>query len=375
MSTFSYSIKTAFVLFPIVALFFTLPYILYQYHKYGSVSSFRSVIIYSFLLYMMTSYFLVILPLPSIEVVSKMKTPAYNLVPFHFVSQILNRTSLQLSDFATYFPTMKQPVVYEAFFNLLLTVPFGVYLHYYFKCDFKHTLFYSFCFSLFFEVTQITGLYYIYPRAYRTFDVDDLLLNTLGGCVGYCVGTLFLKILPTRDEIDEKSLKNGLKVSVLRRILTFGIDIFITLLYFSSAVYLLKEYDLLSKKIFISLLILWLFFYFVILPKVLNGKTIGMKFLKLKFSSPYQKLKWYHYFLHFFLFVFEYFLLPFLLLLIGYYFYTLGKLDQLSWEYYTIVVLSITIMIYVITFLKWLFHSRALYEKLSKMTVESVIKK
>ena len=67
MATFSYAIKTAIILFPLVALVFTIPYIIYQYHKYGSINSYRSLVVYSFLLYLMVAYFLVILPLPSIE--------------------------------------------------------------------------------------------------------------------------------------------------------------------------------------------------------------------------------------------------------------------------------------------------------------------
>ena len=32
---------------------------------------------------------------------------------------------------------------------------------------------FSFLLSLFFEVTQLTGLYFLYPGSYRLFDVDD----------------------------------------------------------------------------------------------------------------------------------------------------------------------------------------------------------
>ena len=140
METFSYAIKVALLTFPLVALLFTLPYIIHQYHKYGSVSSYRTIIIYSFLLYMITAYFLVILPLPSMESVSKMTTPSYNLIPFQFISEIFSDSGLVISDFATYFPTLKNPVVYESLFNVLLTVPFGIYLHYYFEFSFKKTL-------------------------------------------------------------------------------------------------------------------------------------------------------------------------------------------------------------------------------------------
>ncbi len=43
------------------------------------------------------------------------------------------------------------------------------------------------------------GLFFIYPKAYRLFDVDDLIINTTGGILGYLVTPLFQKLLPTRD--------------------------------------------------------------------------------------------------------------------------------------------------------------------------------
>jgi hypothetical protein len=42
----------------------------------------------------------------------------------------------------------------------------------------------GFSLSLMVELTQITGVWGIYPCAYRKFDVDDLLLNTLGVALG-----------------------------------------------------------------------------------------------------------------------------------------------------------------------------------------------
>ena len=53
------------------------------------------------------------------------------------------------------------------------------------------TMIASFCLSLFFELTQLSGLYFIYPRPYRLFDVNDLVTNTLGGIIGFVVTPLF----------------------------------------------------------------------------------------------------------------------------------------------------------------------------------------
>lgn len=61
------ALKQAAVLYPLVAILFTLPYVAFNYRKYGSVFSLRILIVYSFALYMLCVYCLVILPLPTRE--------------------------------------------------------------------------------------------------------------------------------------------------------------------------------------------------------------------------------------------------------------------------------------------------------------------
>ncbi len=224
MSNYLEIIKTAIFIFPIIAFLFTLPYMMHQYHKYGSVYALRSIIIYSFILYLIVAYFLIILPLPSIEEVKNLTTDRWQLQPFSFVIDILNKTNFQINDFTTYINLIKSAPFYQAFFNILLCLPFGVYLCYYFKFNLKETIILSFLLSLFFEVTQLTGLYFIYPRGYRLFDVDDLILNTIGGMIGYYIGRIASKILPTREEIDEKAFALGSKVTFSKRLMSFWCD-------------------------------------------------------------------------------------------------------------------------------------------------------
>ena len=372
MTSFSYAIKTAILLFPIVALLFTIPYIIYQYHKYGAVSSYRSIIVYSFLLYLMVAYFLVILPLPDIETVSMMKTPSYNLIPFHFISEIFSLSTFSVSDFATYFPTLKNPVVYEAIFNVFLTVPFGVYLHYYFEFDFKKTLFYSFCLTLFFELTQLSGLYFIYPRGYRVFDVDDLILNTLGGVIGYLLAFIPLKFLPTRKEIDQSSLVKGQKVSILRRAFSFGIDMGIFLFVFFSVLYFTHQFLTSWKIVSLCFLVFWTVFYFVMLPTCLKGRTVAMKFFHLEFFSS-KKVTWYRIFAYYFWGVFFYVCIPVLLLFGGFYFYQSKMITENIWEYYQIVLAALTLMVYLIALLKRIFDMPLLSEKIAHLKIVSTI--
>ena len=100
-----------------------------------------------------------------------------------------------------------------------------MYLRYYFQCGLRKTVLFSFLLSLFFELTQLSGLYFIYPRGYRIFDVDDLMANTLGGVAGYFAVSPFLGILPTREEMDRASFRRGREVSTVRRLLAFVIDL------------------------------------------------------------------------------------------------------------------------------------------------------
>lgn len=369
MNDFTQAIQTAILLFPIVALFFTIPYVLHQYHKYGSINSWRTVIIYSFILYLMSAYFLVILPLPSKEFVQNMSTPRYNLEPFLFLKKIFTDIGLDLSDFATYFPTLKNAVVYEAIFNTFLTVPFGVYLHYYFKCNFSKTLFYSFCLTLFFELTQLSGLYFIYPRGYRVFDIDDLILNTLGGVLGYFLGSIFLKIFPSRDEIDEKSYQKGQSVSLLRRITVFLLDLTIIFLLTFSWGIVIYQTPLTKEWIILPLI-------FSILLIIIFKRTIGMRFLRLKFqpSDPKKTVKWYQVFFYYFFFFIEYFILPVCLILLTIYGYSIQYIDTITYQYILVVILALWGMVFIISFLKRIFHMPMFYESVSKLELASTIK-
>ncbi len=212
----------AFACFPLIASVITLPYILYNYHKHGSVLSLRILIIYSFVLYLLCIYLLVILPLPTITHVAHMTGPTMQLEPFRFVQDIAEGLHSMSGNWLS--NLIHNKAAYQAVFNVLMTVPFGIYLRYYFRCSAAKTIFLSFGLSLFFELTQLSGLYFLYPRGYRLFDVDDLMTNTLGGAIGYLLAGPLMKILPSRRELDRASKLRSREVSWLRRLIGVGCD-------------------------------------------------------------------------------------------------------------------------------------------------------
>lgn len=208
-------IYTGLLVFPFIAVVFTLPYVMYQYHKYGSVSKFRTLIIYSFILYILIAYFQVILPLPSFEsTVGSRWQDHLNLIPFYQIWLYWHDKVFSIAELSAYLQSFS---LWQLLLNILLTVPFGVYLRYYFKQDLKHTILYSFLLSLFYELTQLSALYGIYPGPYRLADVEDLICNTMGGVVGWQISYVFTMLLPSRDEIDARSRIEGMRVSGMRR--------------------------------------------------------------------------------------------------------------------------------------------------------------
>lgn len=289
------AIKIAFLTFPFLAFLFTIPFILWQYHKYGSIHKLRVLIIYSFILYMICVYFLAIFPLPDRDSID-MSSPVCQLIPFNFILDIIKESS----QFKSLWLVLTDSSVYTVLFNILMFIPFGMYLRYYFKNNLKKTILFSFLFSLFLELTQLTGLYFIYPHPYRLFDVDDLIINTLGGIIGYFVMGIFMRFLPSRDNIDFSSLEEGKRVSGLRRITRFCLDLLLWLI-FTGVLYIIFD---VNYVILISLII-----YYVVIPTIYHGKTLGSNFLKMRLDFPNMRLL--RLFLRLLLVILYYLVIPF----------------------------------------------------------------
>lgn len=283
LSAYTLPIKFACLVFPVLAGFFTIPYAVYQYRKYGSLLVLRVVIVYSFILYMTCAYFLTMLPLPPIAEVARYTSPTMDLVPFHAWTNFWENTSLVLSDPSTYLGAMKEQCFYEPFFNILLLVPLGVYLRYYFRRSWWQAILIGFLVSLSFELIQLSALFGIYPRPYRLFQVDDLINNTFGALVGFWITPVFSFFLPSRDRLDEVSYKRGRTVTYMRRGFAFLFDwaILTGVLHLAGRVFgspTLSDMLAMDGKRSVVLYIIVIVLYFILLPWLTRGRTIG-KFL------------------------------------------------------------------------------------------------
>lgn len=290
-------LKVAIAIFPWLALLISFPFFMLQYRKFGRFLFFRGLILYSFIFYLLCAYFLIILPLPSIESVAQLTTPRYELELGKSLHEFLSETVFRPTQLQTYIPAMKQSVFLEPIFNILLFFPFGVYLRYYFGFSFKRVLLSSFLLSLFFELTQLSGLYFIYPRPYRLFDVNDLLHNTLGGVIGYGLAPLIMLPFPSKQQIDQRSAELGKEVTYIRRAFAVMIDwmllVFIKqLLNGIAQLFAWKGVVLFIQTYWYYALVVFL--YFMCITYKSNGQTLGKRLVKIRVvekDSPHIRLK------------------------------------------------------------------------------------
>nr|WP_267128106.1 VanZ family protein [Erysipelothrix piscisicarius] len=130
MQTYLYPIRTALISFPFIAFAILVPYLMYDYHKHGSVSKWRAFVVYSFIFYLLCAFYLVILPLPEREHVHTHWREMIQLIPFTFVSDFIRETSMRFSDPRSLVVGLREGVFTQPVFNIVMTLPFGIYLRY-----------------------------------------------------------------------------------------------------------------------------------------------------------------------------------------------------------------------------------------------------
>jgi len=361
----------AVILFPFVVAIFTLPYIAYNYHKYGSVISLKVVIVYSFIFYILCMYCLVILPLPSPEKAATLHSHKMQLEPFLFIKDILQRSDIVKDQPKTWLSVVLNKAFLVNILNLFLALPFGMYLRYYFKRSFIETIVLSFLLSLFFEITQLTGLYFLYSGSYRLFDVDDLIVNTSGGVLGFLLMGPFMKFLPSRDELDEISYKKGMEVSLTRRFISFFFDMaFIAFLTFICEI-LIPEFALLFS--FEASIL----FYFSVFPILFKGRTLGKFITSTAIVSLNEELPaFYSYFLRYILFYGFYFFIPLNIrrLLESLILTNTDPYKDMAYATVELLAAILYFMILLTALIKSARHRRLLYENLSKTKIQSTVK-
>lgn len=279
MSNFIYDIQLGFLAFPLVALLLAVPYALYQYRRFGAISIWKTFVVFTFILYCLCAISLIVFPLPADHsaVVESARTP--QLHPFHVIEQIRETTDFSLGDRSTWGPALRSPVVYEAIFNVMLTVPLGAYLCYLFRCRWWMALLIGIATTLLFETSQLTGLFGLYAHPYRLFDVDDLILNTTGTMLGFWLMIPLAWALPSMDEVNEQARERGSsRVSLTRRALAAVVDLTVLAVLFVFAWIVLSPTDAqIAKALAVD-------------PSRAGAKTLAFRFIGGLFADPMSAL-------------------------------------------------------------------------------------
>ena len=296
MSPYVFALRTAFVTFPFIALLMTMPYMLYQYHKYGAMLVYRVIVVYTFWFYVLCMCFLVSLPLPSFEEAAAIQDNMIRLVPFQFLTDIRHEADIAVAglNWETLKAVLKTTTFFEAAANIVMMVPFGIYLHYYFEKSWWKVVFWGFAMSLFFEVSQITALFGIYPHPYRYFDVDDLICNTSGAFAGCVITPLLTFFLPSKERLNKISYHKGHRVSFIRRAVGTLVDIgVVTAIVFSVFQVMQNHLEFMTgiETRYRKAVIMYVIYigvvliYFVLIPTLTNGRTPGKVLVNIRLKN------------------------------------------------------------------------------------------
>jgi glycopeptide antibiotics resistance protein len=125
-----------------------------------------------------------ILPLPDPEQLARRcadgAVGGVRLVPFGFLTE-LGEADQGLA-------LLVDPALWQVVLNVALFVPFGLALGW--VMPLRRVVLWALATALLIELTQATGLWFVYECAYRTFDVDDLGAAVLGAWVGGALARL-----------------------------------------------------------------------------------------------------------------------------------------------------------------------------------------
>lgn len=196
-------------LWPVASLVLTLPILAYLYHRDGKLRAWSAVSVYLAVLYLLSLACFTLYPLPSGTSgpgITYGIAPQLN--PLRFVDDLRYGGPAAL---------------FQILANVVFFMPFGFFCHRVFRRGFIASAVIGFLASLAIETTQLTGIYGLYPYAYRTFDINDLMWNTGGAVIGWAAAALIAFALPVDPEADDDDVTE--KPGLVRRLVALLLDL------------------------------------------------------------------------------------------------------------------------------------------------------
>lgn len=207
--TFSTSFILAMAIWPFLSAVLTLPILAGMYHRYHRLRSSAVLAAYLCVLYALGLVTFTLYPMPD--------DPAkYCLTHAH-------HPQLNIMRFMSDLAFGGKSAVLQLLLNIAFFVPLGFALSRWARWKFYAVIPAGFLVSLFIETSQLTGVWHIYPCAYRQFDVDDLLTNTLGAIIGCFIAWIYGALVPVRKVEDRNEVIE--KPGLLHRAVALVIDL------------------------------------------------------------------------------------------------------------------------------------------------------
>jgi len=171
------------------------PFVAISYRRRGYLSFGRTVLWLGALVYFWAIWTYTLLPLPDPDGI---RCVGVILDPMELVHDLQKA-------FAEPGNPLRHPALLQIAFNILLFVPLGAFLRVLGARGILTALLVGLGLSLLVETTQLTGVWGLYPCAYRFFDVGDLVTNTTGAVLGSVLALVVprsLTGLRPRDDAD-----------------------------------------------------------------------------------------------------------------------------------------------------------------------------
>ena len=171
LSQFGPSTLVAVAVGVVLAVMAFLPVAVYRYRRHGRLRFLDVVTLALVACYAAALWSYTLIPVPESK---NFTCVGAQLHPFQFVADI----AADGRDF------LHNRALLQVLFNVVLFIPLGHFLRVLFRRGWVIATAVGAASSLLIEFTQKTGIWGIYPCAYRVFDLDDLILNTSGALLG-----------------------------------------------------------------------------------------------------------------------------------------------------------------------------------------------
>ncbi|SDQ24827.1 RDD family protein [Curtobacterium sp. UNCCL20] len=186
----------AFAFGTVLAVAAFVPWLAREYRRYGRIGFRRGLLGFGTVVYALALLSYTLLPLPDDTARMCLTAAGPQTVPFRFLEDIAKEGGI-----TGVRSLLTNPAVAQVVFNVLLFVPLGALVGHRFArrgvgAAIAAGVVSGFLVSLAIECTQLTGDWFLYPCAYRLFDVDDLIANTGGAVLGLAAAplvTLFVR--------------------------------------------------------------------------------------------------------------------------------------------------------------------------------------